>query len=130
MEGANKMAGWNFDIRGAESIQLAKYETGAFYNWHRDGGSDSLSAYNKPDNDFLDGRIRKLSMAILLNDDYEGGKLQFCSYGNEGFNISTPEFYKAGSIIVFPSFMDHRVSKVTKGTRYSLVVWFVGPPFK
>ena len=36
---------------------------------------------------------------------------------------------KEGSIIVFPSFINHRVAPVTKGTRYSLVAWFVGPPF-
>jgi len=33
-------------------------------------------------------------------------------------------------IIVFPSDMEHRVAPVTKGIRYSLVVWFLGPPFK
>jgi len=130
MEGANKSAGWNFDILGAESMQIGKYKEGAFYNWHKDGGSDSFSAYDNPANPFVDGRVRKLSMTVLLNEDYEGGELQFCSYGNEGSNISTPAFDKAGSIVVFPSFMEHRVSPVTKGTRYSLVVWFVGPPFK
>jgi len=44
--------------------------------------------------------------------------------------ISVPEFNKTGSIVVFPSDMEHRVAPVTKGIRYSLVVWFVGPPFK
>ena len=36
----------------------------------------------------------------------------------------------AGSVIVFPSCMEHRVTPITKGTRYSVVCWFVGPPFK
>ena len=44
--------------------------------------------------------------------------------------VETPDFKNAGSVIVFPSFMEHQVTPVTKGTRYSLVAWFVGPPFK
>ena len=35
-----------------------------------------------------------------------------------------------GSIIVFPSFVWHRVKRVTKGSRYSLVIWNLGYPFK
>ena len=35
-----------------------------------------------------------------------------------------------GSIIVFPSFVWHRVKPVTKGTRYSLVIWSTGDPYK
>jgi len=40
------------------------------------------------------------------------------------------EILSKGSIIVFPSFLWHRVKPVTKGTRYSLVVWNLGYPFK
>ena len=36
---------------------------------------------------------------------------------------------KMGTVIVFPSYMVHRVRPVTKGTRYSLVSWFCGEPF-
>lgn len=32
--------------------------------------------------------------------------------------------------IVFPSFMPHGVEPVTKGIRYSVVTWMVGPYFK
>jgi PKHD-type hydroxylase len=37
---------------------------------------------------------------------------------------------KTGSVIVFPSYVHHRVKPVTKGTRYSVVAWYGGPPFK
>ena len=37
---------------------------------------------------------------------------------------------KKGDLVVFPSFIDHKVAPVTKGTRYSVVVWYGGPPFK
>ena len=34
-----------------------------------------------------------------------------------------------GTLIVFPSFMWHKVSPVTKGSRYSLVMWSLGKPY-
>jgi PKHD-type hydroxylase len=40
------------------------------------------------------------------------------------------EIYKKGSIVVFPSFVWHRVKPVVEGTRYSLVIWNCGYPFK
>ena len=130
MMGANERAGWNFDITGVESMQITKYKPGGFYTWHGDGPSDCLSVYKMPGNKFLDGKVRKLSMTILLNGNYKGGEFQFASYNKLDCNAETPDFKNAGSVIVFPSFMEHQVTPVTKGTRYSLVAWFVGPPFK
>jgi PKHD-type hydroxylase len=68
-------------------------------------------------------------MTTLLSDSYEGGEFQFASYSKEKCVISTQECSKVGSIVVFPSAMEHRVAPVTKGIRYSLVTWFLGPPF-
>ena len=127
---ANEKAGWNFEVDAAESAQITRYKVGGFYSWHSDGGSDCLSVYDSPDNSFLNGKVRKLSMSILLNDNYDGGEFQFATYNKGEREIQTPEFNKAGSVIVFPSFLEHRVLPVTKGTRYSLVAWFLGPPFK
>jgi len=110
-------------------MQITRYRKGRFYNFHRDGNGDYLSTYNDPGNAFMHGHVRKLSMTTLLSDSYEGGEFQFSGYAKEKCEISTPEFSKVGSIIVFPSFLEHRVAPVTKGTRYSLVTWFVGPPF-
>ncbi len=123
---ANDLAGWRYDITGAESVQIGKYEEGGFYDFHQDGKSDNFSAYNTPENKIKHGNVRKLSMSIILNDDYEGGNFQFKTMKE----VYTPESNGVGTVIVFPSFMTHRVEQVTKGTRYSLVTWFVGPPFK
>jgi len=120
MQMANEQAGWKFIIDYMQNSQLTRYEEGEFYSWHRDGGSDHLW-----DNG---GKVRKLSMTVCLNDDYEGGELQLCSYGEAEHKIGIPPQGK-GTIIVFPSFMDHQVAPVTKGTRYSCVTWFTGPPF-
>ena len=131
MEEANEYAGWKYDIRSAEGMQITRYKKGGFYAFHPDGRGDHLSTYDMPNNEFLHGNVRKLSMTVLLNDNYEGGEFQFTEYGKEQCEISTPEeFNKIGSIIVFPSDVEHRVAPVTKGIRYSLVVWFLGPPFK
>ena len=130
MQEANERAGWKYDITGAESMQITRYKKGGFYYFHKDGKSDHLSAHDMPDNKFFHGNVRKLSMTVLLNDNYEGGEFQFATYSKEKCEIETPEFNKIGSIVVFPSSMEHRVAPVTKGTRYSLVTWFVGPPFK
>ena len=127
---ANKEAGWNFDIKAVETMQITRYNPNGFYGWHRDGNADCLSVYNNPNNKFMHGHARKLSMTILLNDNYEGGEFQFCSTHGGEINVDTPDFKNTGSIIVFPSFMEHQVTPVTKGTRHSLVAWFVGPPFK
>ena len=126
---ANERAGWKYDIKGAESMQITRYKKGGFYCFHKDGKSDHLSAYDQPDNEFMHGHVRKLSMTVLLNDNYEGGEFQFATYNQEKCTIDTPEFNKTGMIVVFPSDMEHRVAPVTKGIRYSLVVWFLGPPF-
>ena len=130
MEGANERAGWKYDIKFAESMQITRYKKGGFYYFHKDGKGDHLSAYNDPNNEVMHGHVRKLSMTVLLNDNYEGGEFQFATLNKEECEIITPEFNKTGTVIVFPSDMEHRVAPVTKGIRYSLVTWFLGPPFK
>ena len=69
--------------------------------------------------------MRKLSITIILSDsiEYDGGEFVFEKGGDEVFK-------NQGTVIVFPSFIRHRVNPVTKGIRYSLVNWFTGPAFK
>ena len=69
--------------------------------------------------------MRKLSITIILSDptQYDGGEFIFENGEDEIFK-------NQGTVIVFPSFIRHRVNSVTKGIRYSLVNWFIGPAFK
>ena len=113
---ANEHAGWKYDIVAAESCQVTRYTKDGYYSWHRDG----MGSHNELHND---GNTRKLSMSIILNSDFEGGDFEM-----RGLKDKVPRL-EEGSIIVFPSFMDHRVVPITKGIRYSLVAWFLGPPF-
>jgi PKHD-type hydroxylase len=68
---------------------------------------------------------RKLTALAILNDDFEGGKFYIIN-GHE--KIYPPQ--QKGDIIVFPAFMVHGVEPVTKGQRFSVVTWMVGPYFK
>jgi len=128
IDSANINAEWRYDVIGVGNLQLTKYGKGGFYDWHNDGLGDHVAG--KQYGDDPNKYVRKLSATVLLNNGYEGGEFQFASYDKTKCVISTPEFNEVGSIIVFPSFMQHRVTPVTKGTRHSLVGWFLGPPFK
>ncbi len=126
---ANKLSGWNLDIIAAEDMQITRYKKGGFYDFHRDGISDNLSTFDWPNNPLMHGNVRKLSMTLVLNDDFEGGALEFATIF-EGECLITPIKAKAGDMIFFPSGLEHRVAPVTKGVRYSLVSWFCGPPVR
>jgi PKHD-type hydroxylase len=150
---ANKLAGWNWDFTAVEDIQFTKYNNSGFYGWHMDGGSDTNYVYKrylhgitKPDleadgeipqgftqHDHYIGKVRKLSVTINLTDpsDYDGGNLKF-DYGRHG-DVEEGECIesrKQGTMIVFPSFQQHCVTPVTRGTRYSLVLWVLGEPWR
>tara|TARA_R110000751_G_scaffold26635_1_gene71065 strand:- start:10 stop:642 length:633 start_codon:yes stop_codon:yes gene_type:complete len=132
---ANKNAGWNFEWDRSESCQFTKYKHNQYYDWHCDSWDQPYNKPNTPDHN----KIRKLSMTCQLTDgsEYTGGELEF-DFKNYEPNIreedknliKAKEILPKGSIIVFPSFVWHRVKPVTKGTRYSLVLWHLGYPFK
>ena len=134
---ANKAAGWNYEWDRSESCQFTKYKLNQYYDWHCDSWDKPYKRDNKNDPD--NGKIRKLSMTCQLTDgsEYEGGELEF-DFRNYDPHMReedkhlrrAKEILPKGSIIVFPSFVWHRVKPVTKGTRYSLVMWNLGYPFK
>ena len=129
---ANKLAGWNFDWDFSESCQFTKYKLNQFYDWHCDSWD---APYANLDNKDTYGKIRKLSVTCSLSDpkDYKGGELEF-DFRNMDPDKPTVkkciEIAQRGSIVVFPSHVWHKVKPVTKGTRYSLVIWNLGFPFK
>ena len=114
---ANRAAGWNFDWDRSESCQFTKYKLNQYYDWHCD-------SWDKPYD-------RKSP------DNPEHGELEF-DFRNYDPHMreeakhlrQAKEILPKGSIIVFPSFVWHRVKPVTKGVRYSLVMWNLGYPFK
>lgn len=151
---ANSKAGWNFEWDYSEAFQFTVYRPGGFYSWHKDGDSDHNGIYRRyihgvtplpmkndgklPEKYTIDqnmvGKVRKLSMTLNLNSpgDYEGGNLKFdFGHHTEGEQFhECEEIRPQGSMIVFPSFMDHCVTPITSGVRYSLVLWSLGQPFR
>jgi PKHD-type hydroxylase len=129
---ANKSSGWNFQWDWSESCQFTKYAKGQFYDWHCDSWESPYE--NTNDKNFYN-KVRKLSVTVSLTDpsEYKGGELEFDFRNNVNGkpNIrKCKEILPKGSICVFPSFVWHRVTPVTSGTRYSLVIWNIGHPFK
>ena len=129
---ANQSAGWNFEWDWSESCQFTKYKLNQFYDWHCDSWN---KPYDKPKDPNSHGKIRKLSVTVSLSDEteYEGGDFEFdFRQSDEGSNQPQvcKEIRPKGSIVVFPSFVWHRVKPVTSGTRYSLVMWNLGWPFR
>jgi len=116
IDAANQASGWGYGLSSQEATQIGRYKCTdeGYYDWHIDSAP--------PKN----GMQRKLSISILLTDpsEFEGGELQF--KGIEDQKILT----KQGSIVVFPSFIEHKVTPVTKGVRYSAVTWASGPSFR
>jgi len=128
---ANQNAGWNFQWDFSEQCQFTKYELNQYYGWHCDSFYEPYA--NDHNNLNFRGKIRKLSMTVCLSDekDYKGGEFEFQPRSEDDPNpsIECKEVRQKGSIVVFPSFVWHRVKPVTEGTRYSLVMWSLGRPF-
>lgn len=100
-------------------IQFTEYHAseGGHYDWHHDVD------WNK-----AEGFDRKLSVTVQLSDpnDYEGGDFLFDETENPEPKLAKPK----GTILVFPSYLKHVVTPVTKGVRKSLVAWFEGPKWQ
>lgn len=109
---ANIMCEWNYDIKTHEAIQFAEYGPSQHYAWH----TDSFPLVDTPTD-------RKISVICQMNHphEYEGGDVQF------RFRDEFSSKLKKGTIIAFPSFIEHRVTPVVSGKRYSSVLWVSGP---
>ena len=107
---------WNFDLTGInlgeDHPSIFRYNKGQKFDWHFD------VTHKAP--------TRKLGFSFQLSssEDYEGGDLEIfgCS--------SDPKFREKGALIVFPSYVWHRVTPVTKGERIAMVGWIHGPTFQ
>jgi len=115
---ANRNA-FGFDVTNVGDIQYTEYDEAdeGHYDWHHDINWSQDKAYD-----------RKLSITVQLTDgsEYEGGQFEFSEVANPDPGASK----KLGTVLVFPSYLKHRVAPVTKGKRISLVGWFEGPRWK
>jgi len=111
---ANQTYHYDLDNAVIEALQVAAYSATnkGTYGWHMDMGPGTMN--------------RKIGISVSLNppSDYQGGDFQV--------NCAKTETLEQiqGQAIVFPSYLMHRVTPVTRGTRYSLVAWVLGRPFR
>lgn len=107
---------WNFDLKSIiDNIQYTEYEgNGGHYDWHLDIGPGKISH-------------RKISIVIQLSDesDYIGGDLEIMT-GSEHVKVPRGK----GNVVIFPSFLLHRVVPLTSGNRKSLVLWVGGGQYR
>jgi PKHD-type hydroxylase len=121
IESALKIANiqyFNYDVEGLDKLRFLKYGIGGRYEWHTDYGRHECS-------------MRKLTGIIQLSDsdEYEGGDFEFGLTDTEGSGLLKGNRDK-GCLLVFPSFLSHRVAPLTKGKRYSIITWLEGDTFR
>ncbi len=88
------------DIYNPENFQLLKYDVREYFHSHYDS---------------YPGANRSISVLLYLNDDYEGGEIEFVN-----FDIKIKP--KAGTLIMFPSNYPYRhiAHPVISGTKYAV----------
>jgi PKHD-type hydroxylase len=106
---------YRFDVADGfvEPLLLAEYRRGDGFEWHVDASDAETST-------------RKLSISIQLSPpaDYSGGAFEFFPSGELAFSS------RQGTALVFPSYLCHRVRRVSRGRRAALVTWAHGPVFR
>ena len=143
--GVDQFYGWHSDS-GPEVYKMAlkgvdgKYKV-AIKNDLGWVASDKIAPVRKDgnlapgwvDNINFAGKVRKLSVTVNLTTptNYDGGNLKFDMgpHAVKRYHVCK-EIRPRGSVIVFPSHIYHQVTPVTRGTRYSLVMWNLGHPFR
>ncbi|NCP19214.1 MAG: 2OG-Fe(II) oxygenase [Erythrobacter sp.] len=113
---ANRIA-FGVDVENIANIQYTEYsgDNKGRYNWHNDVIWTEERSFD-----------RKISITVQLSDpaDYSGGAFEFGDW-------PTPENSRGqGTVLVFPSYLTHRVAPLSNGTRRSLVAWFEGPRWR
>jgi len=103
----------NYKLSGLQDVQYLEYHEGGKYDWHSDIGSGVAS-------------MRKISISWVLNEGFEGGNLEFFGDAGEIHTLnSTPN-----KLVSFTSFLNHRVTPVTKGIRKCVVAWVFGESWR
>jgi len=115
---------FQYNLTGYDHIQYSTYsgDKNGRYDWHMDMVYGAMPP-QQPEN-------RKMSVSLMLNQegiDFEGGSFEV--NGSSEHRAEKVPLNK-GQLVMFPSFLIHRVAPVTKGIRKSLVIWIVGPKLK
>ena len=90
------------------------YKKNGEYDWHIDESPD-------PFHDI------KLTVLINLSESsYKGGDFKLM----KGRVIDVEQFKKPGDLLVFKSYINHKVTPITEGVRKTLTIFLTGPKFQ
>ena len=106
---------WKFNVNSSNQTEFLKYDKNGHFASH-------IDTFLYP---FDDDQQRKISVILILNDDFEGGKFYIQATHKKIY----PKQNK-GDIIIFPSFLLHGVEPITSGIRRSMITWLIGPSLK
>ncbi len=99
---------YQFDLNGINECYFAKYLQDDHYNTlHLDVGPGEIT--------------RKLSFTLFLNEEFSGGDF---------YMLEERIDKKKGKLLVFPSFLPHKITSVIQGTRYAIFGFLSGPRLK
>ena len=105
-------------IDNIEPLQYSEYDASQEYGWHQD-------VNNTP---YTDGRVRKMSFSIFVNENFEGGEFDLEIHGPDAKPRYISEWKRSNeNCIIFKSDMWHRVRPIKSGVRKSIVGWLLGP---
>ena len=99
---------YNFNLSGDFQFHLLRYDLGGHYKTHIDIGNQGISS------------TRKISFTLLLNDSFEGGNLNFVGHNEENLDLNI------GDMVIFPSYLPHKIKPITSGVRWAFVGWALG----
>jgi PKHD-type hydroxylase len=111
---------FGFDLYSMTDYDTVNYNQyngtrGGEYAWHKDSARHDDA-----------GDIKLTAILNLSNQRYQGGEFELFLNGS---TLIDP-IKNTGSVIVFPSYIQHRVRPVTNGDRTTVSLWFSGPKFK
>ena len=98
-------------LADCERPQFLRYNEGDFFVRHQDGNTKQL--------DFDHLRVRRISIVVFLNDDFNGGALKF-SDDSTTFDLHG----ETGLLLAFRADVFHEVCPVTTGERFTMITWF------
>lgn len=109
---------WKFELDGMyeeDPPQLLRYTTGRHYDWHIDHDSQSCT--------------RKLTCILQLSDSHSYGGGDLCFF--PALHNCGPNDWRArGTLIIFPVYVPHCITKIDFGERRCVVFWIHGPSFR
>jgi PKHD-type hydroxylase len=109
---------------GLDLFEISKYNT-INYNLYDSKNQDQYTWHCDAEfNECFD--LKLTALLNISNEKFDGGELMLFLGGE----LEIEGFKKPGSLLIFPSWVQHTVKPVTSGTRKTISSWIAGPNWK